>query len=122
MIKKRQGRYFIHIPGAGRLYPAPLPNHLFSIEDGCLHYDAWVEQYQPHVEVPGEDDEVEEQGGGPEQEEQPHNPYTTYDDIYSLGGTIDNMHNLAINLRDNTQNLSSHFAHWSSQWNFPLPQ
>ena len=61
--------------------------------------------------MPEEDDEVEQQQEGPEQEQQPHNPYTTYDDMYALGGTIENMNNLAINLRDTTQNLLSHFAH-----------
>ena len=78
MVSKRNGRYFVHIPGAGRLYPTPLPNNLFSLENGVLHYDAQVEQHQPHVEVPEEEDEVEPQEEGPEQEQQPRNPYTTY--------------------------------------------
>ena len=115
MVKRRTGRYFVHIPGARRLYLAPLPNNLFSIDNGILHYDAHVEQYQPHIEVPEEDDEVEQQQEeGPEQEQQPHNPYTTYDDMYMLGGTIENMNNLDINLRDTSQNLLSHFAYWSA--------
>jgi hypothetical protein len=40
MITKHNGCFIVHIPGAGRTYPAPIPNNLFSIEDGCLHYDA----------------------------------------------------------------------------------
>jgi hypothetical protein len=48
--------------------------------------------------VPEEDDEVEEQGEGPQKEAQPQNPYTMYDDIYALEGTIDNIHNISINL------------------------
>jgi hypothetical protein len=40
MITKSNGRFVVHIPGAGRTYPAPLPHYLFSIEDRPLHYDA----------------------------------------------------------------------------------
>ena len=66
MVRRCHGRYFVHIPRAGRLYPAPLPNNLFSIENVVLHYDAKVEQHHPHVEVPEEDDEVEQQEEGHE--------------------------------------------------------
>jgi hypothetical protein len=38
------------------------------MEDGRLHYDVQVEQNQPDVDVPEEDDEVEEQEEGPRQE------------------------------------------------------
>ena len=51
MIKKHTVRYFVQIPGAGRLYPTPLPNNLFSLENGVLHYDVQVEQHQPQVEL-----------------------------------------------------------------------
>ena len=54
---QRGGQYFVHIAGAGRLYPTPLPNNLFSIEEGCLLYDVQVEQDQPEEEVPEEDEE-----------------------------------------------------------------
>ena len=57
------------MPGTGRLYPTPLPTDLFSLENGILHYDAQVEQHQPNVEVPEEEDEVEQQEEGPEQEQ-----------------------------------------------------
>ena len=40
MISKNHGRYFFDIPGAHHLIPAPLPNGLFSIEDGRLCFDA----------------------------------------------------------------------------------
>jgi hypothetical protein len=69
-----------HISGARRLYPTLLPNNLFSIEEGCLHFDVEVEQDQPHDQEPEDDDEVEEQGGGPGKEAQPQNPYATYKD------------------------------------------
>jgi hypothetical protein len=43
----------------------------------------------------------------PEQEVPPPNPYThTYNDIYSLGGSIDNMSSLVDSLRYTTQNMS----------------
>jgi hypothetical protein len=80
-----------------------------------LHYDVQVEQDQPHDQDPEDDGEVEEQGGGPEQQAQPQNPYATYEDVYMLGGAIDN---LSINLRDTTQDMTSSFGHWSNQWNY----
>jgi hypothetical protein len=69
MDKKRQGRYFLVIPGADHLITAPAPNGLFYIEDGRLHYDACVEANLPQQEVPKENDEAEEEEGGPEQEQ-----------------------------------------------------
>ena len=126
MVSKRSGRYFVRIPGAGRLYPAPLPTNLFSLENGVLHYDAQVEQHQPNVKVPEEEDEVEPQREGPEQEQQPRNPFTTYDNLMELGGRVENMHTIANDLLDKMKNLSSHFAHWSSFWSSkeapPSPQ
>ena len=38
MLTRRGGVYYVHIAGAGRLYPAPLPHGLFSIEEGRLLY------------------------------------------------------------------------------------
>jgi hypothetical protein len=98
MVKKRQGRYFLIIPRADHLIAAPMPNGLFSIEKGCLHYDAHVEANLSQQEVPKEEDEEEEEQAGPEQEQLPPNPYTTYKDMYALEGNIQNMSNLAINL------------------------
>jgi hypothetical protein len=43
----------------------------------------------------------------------------TYEDVYTLGGTIDYIYNLSINLRDTTQDMTSSFDHWSNQWNNP---
>ena len=39
MLTRRGGVYYLHIAGAGRIYPAPLPNGLLSIEEGRLLYD-----------------------------------------------------------------------------------
>ena len=47
MIRKINGGYYFNIPGADHLIASPLPNGLFSIEDGCLHYDAQVEANLP---------------------------------------------------------------------------
>ena len=38
MTIRREGRVFVCIPGTRLLVPTPIPNNLFSIEDGCLHY------------------------------------------------------------------------------------
>jgi hypothetical protein len=83
-----------------------------------MHYDVQVEQNQPNAEMPEKDDEVEEEGRGTKKEEQPQNPYAMYDDIYALAGPIDSMHNLSINLRYTSQNLSSSFDHWANKWNY----
>ena len=53
----------------------------------------------------GEDEEVEQEG--PEQDVQPPNFYTTYEDICALEGNIQNMNNLSINLRDATASLNT---------------
>ena len=110
MISKNHGRYFFDIPGEDHLIPDPLPNGLFSIEDGRLRYDAQVEANLPQQEIPvggGEDEEVEQ--GGPEQDVQPPNYYTTFEDIYALKGNIQNMNNLSINLRYATASLATLF-------------
>jgi hypothetical protein len=44
-------------------------------------------------------------------------PYTTYEDLYALEGTIQNKRNLVINLQDSNTNLASQFNYWSGQWN-----
>ena len=48
MVKKINGSYYFNIPGADHLIAAPLPNGIFSIENGRLHYDAQVEAELPH--------------------------------------------------------------------------
>ncbi|KAK1685318.1 hypothetical protein QYE76_046166 [Lolium multiflorum] len=61
----------------------------------------------------------------PEQEQKPLHDFTTYQDMYGLEGSIENLSNLAINLQDHATELNSQFAHWSSQWNdgnYPPPQ
>ena len=73
MLTRRGGVYYVHIAGAGCLYPAPLPHGLFYIEEGRLLYDVQVEQHQPEEEIPEEDEDQEEEQGVPEQEEQPPN-------------------------------------------------
>lgn len=40
MVRKINGGFYFSIPRADHLIAAPLPNGLFSIEDGHLHYDA----------------------------------------------------------------------------------
>jgi hypothetical protein len=121
MVRKRQGRYFIHVLGVGRIYSAPLPNNLFSIEEGRLHYDVHVEQDQWHNQEPEDGDEVKELGGGPKQETQPQNPYTTYEDVYTLEGTIDNLYNLSISLCETTPDMTLSF-HWPNHWHYQPPQ
>ena len=71
------------------------------------------------------EDEVETQEEGLQQEQQPRNPYTTYDDMKALGDTIEYMNTITQELLDKSKNLLSHFAYWSSQWNLedsPPPQ
>jgi hypothetical protein len=47
VVRKINGRYYLNIPGADHLIAAPLPNDLFSIENGHLHYDAQAEASLP---------------------------------------------------------------------------
>ena len=126
MVRKIDGRFYFNIPGVDHLIPAPLPNGLFSLEDRRLHYDAQVEANLPQQQDEPEGEEVEQEHAGPEQEQQPLHDFTTYQDMYALEGSIENLSNLAINLRDTTNDLTSQFTHWSGQWNFgnypPPPQ
>jgi hypothetical protein len=127
MVRKIDGRFYFNIPGDDHLIAAPLPNGLFSTEDGRLHYNAQVEASlsQQQNEPEGEE-EVRQEHAGPEQEQQPLHDFTTYKDMYALEESIENLSNLAINLRDTTNDLTSQFTHWSGQWNFgnypPPPQ
>jgi hypothetical protein len=57
-----------------------------------------------------QEDEVGEKAWEPEQEAPAPNPYTTYNDVLSLRGSIDNKTNLANSLHDTTHNLSEHFT------------
>ena len=81
-----------------------MPNR-FSIENGQLHYvpqegDAAFDQEGPEPEQVDEEelatDEEEEQP----QEQQQQEAYTTYSDLYSLKGSINDISNLAESLRD----------------------
>ncbi|KAK1668104.1 hypothetical protein QYE76_056263 [Lolium multiflorum] len=125
MVRKIEGRYYFNIPGADHLIAAPLRNGL-SLEERRLHYDAHVEEnLPPQQDEPEGEEEVEQEPQGPEQEQQPLHDFTTYQDMYALEGSIENLSNLAINLRDNATKLNSQFTHWSSQWNYgnyPPPQ
>jgi hypothetical protein len=108
MVRKINGGYYFNIPRADHLIVSPLPNGLFSIEDGRLHYDAWVEANLPQQQnEPEGEEEVEEENQGPKQEHQPQNDFTTYENIYALEGSIEHMSSLAINFRDTTAKLSS---------------
>jgi hypothetical protein len=60
-----------------------------------------------------EEEDVEE--GGPEQEVPPQ-LYPTYNKIYSLGGSIDNMGNLTDSLHDTMLNMSQKFDQRSQAW------
>ena len=102
MLTRRGGVYYLHIVGARRIYPAPLPNGIFSIEEGSLLYYVQVEQYQPEEEIPEEDEDQEE--------EQPQTRFATYQDFQGFGGTVKRMHNLSLNLRESTSNLSTQFV------------
>ena len=82
-----------------------MPNGLFSIEEGCLLYDLQVEQHQPEEEVSEEDEDQEEEQEVPYQEEQPQTRFATYQDFQGLGGTVERMHKLSLNLRESTSNL-----------------
>ncbi|KAK1644314.1 hypothetical protein QYE76_062119 [Lolium multiflorum] len=58
----------------------------------------------PQQDEPEEQEEVEQ---GPEQEQQSVHDFTTYQDMYALEGSIENLSNLAIKLRDHTTELNS---------------
>ena len=55
MITNQQGSIFIRIPGVAKLFPTPMP-HLFSIENGVLHYvgQEEEEEVEPEGEYPEE--------------------------------------------------------------------
>jgi hypothetical protein len=74
----RREVHFFHIPRAGRLLPAPLPNNLFSLENGQLHYVEQEEQEEPYLEE-AEEEDVEEEEEAPEEEVPPRSstPRTT---------------------------------------------
>jgi hypothetical protein len=61
MVRKMNGRYYFNIPGADHLIASPLPNGVFSIEDGRLHYDAHVEANLPQQNDEPEGEDVEEE-------------------------------------------------------------
>jgi hypothetical protein len=98
MVVVHQGRHCIQIPGVEHLLPTPMPNN-FSIENKILHYvpqegDATFNQEGPKPKQVDEEElaayEEEEQ---PQEDAQEEVPYTTYADIYSLQGSINDMSN-----------------------------
>ena len=110
MITQQQGRTFIRIPGVAELFPTPMPN-LFSIEDGVLHFVEWEEEEEvgpegEHLEEP----DVEEE----DPEEEAHVPpqYTTYKDLHDLGDHINDISNLATNLRNTSFDFANNFYSW----------
>ena len=58
MLRKRHNDFYVHIPGAGRLFPMPLPANLFSLEEGILHY---VSQIEHQGFVPENEEETDEE-------------------------------------------------------------
>ena len=120
-LTRRGGVYYLHIARAGHLYPAPMSNGIFSIKEGRLLYDLQVEQHQPEEEIPEEDEDQEEEQEVPYQEEQPQTRFATNQDFQELGGTVEMMHNLSLNLQESTSNLSTQFANWSNDF-FSPPQ
>ena len=98
-----------------------MPNR-FSIENGLLHYvpqegDAAFDQEGPEPEQVDEEelatDEEEEQ---PQEEQPQQEAYTTYADLSSLQGSINDMSNLAESLRDTSAYMSTSFSSWSQGW------
>ncbi|KAK1631292.1 hypothetical protein QYE76_005607 [Lolium multiflorum] len=79
----------------------------------------------PQQDEPEEEEEVEQEPQGPEEEQHPLHDFTTYQDMYTLERSIENLSNLAINRRDHTTELNSQLTQWSIQWNdgnYPPPQ
>lgn len=52
MVRRRQGRYFLDIPGADHLITAPLSHGLFSIEDGVCIMMRMLKQIYPNKRYP----------------------------------------------------------------------
>ena len=135
MLRKRHNVFYVHIPGAGRLFPMPLPANLFSLEEGILHYVPQIEHQRfvpEHKEEADEEDEVEEEEEHEEDEDTPEQAvplpqqYTTYNNIYSLGGSIDTMNDLANSMNATTSVLAQNFEQWRLAWSpenyLPPPQ
>jgi hypothetical protein len=38
MLYKKRGSFYVYIPRVGCLFPTPLPDSLFSLKNGQLHY------------------------------------------------------------------------------------
>jgi hypothetical protein len=111
-------RHCIRIPGVKYLLPTPMPNR-FLKENKILHYvaqegDAVFDHEGPEPKQVDEDelatDEEEEQ---PQKEAQEEMPYTTYANIYSLQGSINDMSNLSESLRDMSMYMNNSFFEWS---------
>ena len=132
MLRKRRNDFYVHIPGSGCLFPMPLPANLFSLEGVNLHYVPQTEHQafapEHEVETDGEE-EVEEEEEQKEEDEPEHDVpppqlYATYNNIYSLGGSIDTMNDLANSMNATTSALVQNFEEWRLSWspeNYPPP-
>ena len=132
MLHKRRNVFYVHIPGSRRLFPMPLPANLFSLEEGNLHYVPQIEHqaFAPEHKVEAdEEDEVEEEEEHEEEDEPEHevplpHQYAMYNNIYSLGGSIDTMNDLANSMNATTSALAQNFEEWRLAWspeNYPPP-
>ena len=97
------------------LLPTPMNNH-FSIENGQLHYVAQERDATFDQEGPEPKQVDEEEFATDEEEEQPQQDYTTYVDLGSLQGSIDDMSNLAASLRGTSAYMNMNFSNWSQGW------
>ena len=88
-----------------------MPN-LFSIENGILHYvgQEEEEEVEPEGEIP---EEFDVEAEIPEEEAYIPPQYTTYQDLHELGDHINDINNLATNLRDASFDLANNFYSWS---------
>ena len=71
-----------------------------------------------------EKEEEHEEEDEPEHEVPPPQQYATYNNIYSLGGSIDTMNDLANSMNATTSALAQNFEQWRLAWspkNYPPP-
>ena len=122
--------FFVHIPGSGRLFPILLPANLFSLEEGRLHYVPQIEHEAFEPKHEDKEYEVEQEEENQEEEEEPEHEvpqpqqYATYNNIYSLWGSIDTMYDLANSMNATTSALAQNFEQWRLGWspeNYPPP-
>ena len=81
------------------------------------------EETDEEEEVEEEEEELEEEHE-PEHEVPPPQQYATYNNIYSLGGSIDTMNDPANFMNATTSVLAQNFEEWRLAWspeNYPPP-